>query len=766
MTDPLPLLRRTLRTIDLARHCPGAGLAGHVMDVLPIGAGLARIYLNPGFAAEAMPAAGAGDVVAARMIAGSPAIDLRIAPGADHVTLPGCDAPLPITAGEGALFAGRNVLIGHCNDEPPAVIRDWLLWHRDHHRAEGAVIIDRSPPGGTDALTAALAPLWSQAIADDPSVADMRVVLVDCDLPLGLPGHGPEAHPIYAPDAPGKDRMTAPDPQPWRARLAYPLLFDLIRHRWLAQARAVANLELFDLIPEPADGFSIFDRAHEVPGGVVPLLGERAYPWGLRKGADAGFGDHICHRFDGRPHDWRWCAAPDRLPEGTFWVMQRILGSRPVVAPEPFWRFMAIRHGDGGKVSQIVPKTSLVESPDLLAIADAFGARPLRQPAGAQAAPAPAPAPRGNRVCIVTTMKNEGPFILEWIAYHRAIGVQDFLIYTNDCTDGTDSFLQLLADKGICTWRDNPYRDSGMKPQHAALDAANDEAIVKAADWLICMDVDEYIAIHTGDGTLAALFDAVPAANMISLTWRLFGNNDIDAFTDGLITQDFTRCAREFANKPHQAWGFKTLYRNIGLFRKMGVHRPKGLLPSSVGRINWVNGSGKAMPEKEWRTAWRSHSGTYGYDLVSLNHYAVRSTESFLVKRDRGRVNHVERDQGMAYWFRMNHNVVQDARLHRMRPAIEAEMARLMADPDIAAAHHGCVAAHAAKIAELKQQPKYEEFHQELNSDRMRKLARLHGHFGSGVYLAGPEVIPDEVLAHDPEDEFFFTVDHVGETQH
>ena len=31
---------------------------------------------------------------------------------------------------------------------------------------------------------------------------------------------------------------------------------------------------------------------------------------------------------------------------------------------------------------------------------------------------------------IVTTMKNEGPFILEWLAYHRAIGVDDFLINT------------------------------------------------------------------------------------------------------------------------------------------------------------------------------------------------------------------------------------------------------------------------------------------------------------------------------------------------
>ena len=45
---------------------------------------------------------------------------------------------------------------------------------------------------------------------------------------------------------------------------------------------------------------------------------------------------------------------------------------------------------------------------------------------------------------------------------------------------------------------------------------------------------------------------------------------------------------------------------------------------------------------------------------MQLNHYAVRSAESFLVKRDRGRVNHVDRDQGLNYWFRMNHNADSD----------------------------------------------------------------------------------------------------------
>ena len=80
--------------------------------------------------------------------------------------------------------------------------------------------------------------------------------------------------------------------------------------------------------------------------------------------------------------------------------------------------------------------------------------------------------------------------------------------------------------------------------------------------------------------------------------------------------------------KPHQAWGFKTLYRNIGLFKKLGVHRPKGLNPQLWTHINWVNGSGQPLPKDMYRNAWRSTTSTIGYDLVQLNHYAVRSAES------------------------------------------------------------------------------------------------------------------------------------------
>ncbi len=771
LTGP-QLLRRTLVTTSLAKICGDASVEGRLWDAIALPSGEARVYLGADAQAALVPSDDAAPTC--RVVSCAPLISAPL--GADgQIELPLLNGPARITPtpDEGGLLAGRDVLLGHCNHETPAVLRDWLVWHVQHHRVTGALILDRSAPGDADRRAGELAALLAESAAEPDltdALAKLRILFVDADIPLGAPDQGAESHPFHAADAPGKDRMDRPDPDPWRAPLAHPLILDLLRHRYLSRAHGIANLEPCDLLPRPQPGEgTVFDAARLAPAGILPLQGERIYPWSLRKGQEAAFSDHICRRFDATGRIRRWCIAPVRLPQGAICIMTRILGTRSAAPARPFWRFMALRHGgdDPSKVGQIVPKTSLVEDPELLALSEDLGGSPMRQPTDdAPAAVVAAPDPQNAEVAIVTTMKNEGPFILEWLAYHRAIGVNRFLVYTNDCSDGTDAFLRLLDRKGYVTWRDNPYRDSGMKPQHAALNAANSEPIIQGADWAICMDVDEYIAIHTGDGTLPALFEAVPDANVISITWRLFGNNDIDAYRDGFITQSFTRASREFSPRPHQAWGFKTLYRNNGLFKKLGVHRPKGLIPQAISRVNWVNGSGQEMPQDQWRNAWRSHTGTYGYDLVALNHYAVRSAESFLVKRDRGRVNHVDRDQGMAYWFRMNHNVVEDTRMQRMLPLLQAEYDRLLSDPEIAAMHESCVAAHRAKIAELKTDPAQQAFHAALTSQRTRRLSRLHGHFGANVYLAGPEAIPDDVVAREPEEDFFFTVEYDGEAQH
>ncbi|WP_296764776.1 glycosyltransferase family 2 protein [Sediminimonas sp.] len=778
-----PVLQRQDRQGKAVNRVELRALAGRVMengagvldmvrmpprDGMP---GLVRIFFTPETEHSAILPEGLGGVVARGSIGGCLVADMEHAAEEDaerplRLPIRDCDATMVPAAPETELFAGLNCAVAQRNGESVETVRDWLIWHRRVHDLQAALIIERAHPEHAQHSAEAL-----RAALDAAGADGLTVVILTAPVPLGQSGTGPERHPMNAPDAPGKDRMEQPECDRWSAPLAALSIYELLRYRFLARARAVMNIDVHDLLPRldtVAEGVPdqpVFDRAAAAPEGLVALSGERIYPWGVRKGRAPVFGDHICRRFDRDSGHGRWCVAPARLPEGTAWRMVRVTGARALAPVIPFWRCMALRYGASGaearKISRIVPKSSLIEDAGLLAQARELGAKPLRMPE-ANLRPEHHTT---DRVAIVTTMKNEGPFIIEWLAYHRAIGVDDFLIYTNDCDDGTDTLLELLQDKGLVQHRDNPFRQLDLKPQHAALAAAEDEPMIARAGWMICMDVDEFINIHAGEGHLRDLFAAAPEANMISLTWRLFGNSDIAEYRDGFITEQFTRCAPQMARKPHQAWGFKTLFRNLGIFKKLGVHRPKGLRPQLKDQIAWVNGSGQPMPETEYRNAWRSTTDTVGYDLVTLNHYALRSAESFLVKRDRGRVNHVDRDQGLAYWFRMNNNAEEDRSIQRMLPALRAEYDRLMSDPEIAAAHAHCVARHRARIDALKAAPKYAAFYADLIGARLRALSRLHGHFGAGVFLAGPDVIPDEVWQRELPDDFFFTVQK-GQTSH
>ena len=684
----------------------------------------------------------------------------RVADGAEvAVPVAGCDVSVPVASPEPDLFAGLRVMMACRNGEPAEIVRDWLDWHVGQE-AEAALILDRTRPGESP-----LAPALEAALAVTPVEGLARLVVVAAPIPLGGDDAVSERHPLQAADAPGRDRMATPAPDPWTAPLAELVVLEALRWRFLTTARAVAFLDVSDLLAPAPAGQGAFARIDANETGVIPILGRRIYPWRVRRDRAVRFGDHVCTLFDATGGHRRWIAAPARLPPDAPFRLTRIGRLTADGEPASFHRAMALRCNEAGD-RPLAPKSGLVRSDALLQLSrEGFGHAPVLPPVSAAPA-ACLPAALPGRTAIVTCMKNEGPFILEWIAHHRGIGVDDFLIYTNDCTDGTVELLDALAAAGIVVRRDNPFPGTGLKPQHAALAAAESEPILARAGWAICMDVDEFIDVHVGAGRLADLYAAVGDANMISLTWRLFGHDGHLTFADAPVTQRFTACAPELCRKPHQAWGFKTLFRRNAIFRKLGVHRPKGLRPDLWRQVTWVNGSGRPMPREMLRNSWRSTMATYGYDLATLKHYAVRDAESFLVKRDRGRVNHVARDQGLGYWFRMNNNAERDTRMRARAAAMAEGIAALRALPGVAAAHDACVAAHRSRIAALKAVPENAAFLAEIGGARLDRLSRMHAHFGANVFLAGPDSVPDAIAFADHPADFFFTVDEVAETRH
>ena len=341
-------------------------------------------------------------------------------------------------------------------------------------------------------------------------------------------------------------------------------------------------------------------------------------------------------------------------------------------------------------------------------------------------APAPARTPKAGSTgnVIVGCMKNEAPYIVEWIAYHRAIGVDNFLIYTNDCADSTDEVLGRLMELGIVQLRSNENW-KGNSPQQHALNQALKEPVIKNADWIIHIDVDEFMNIRTGNGTLDDLFAAVPDATNIAMTWRLFGHNDVTQLNDAFVIEQFDACAPKYCPKPHTVWGFKTMFRNIGAYQKISCHRPNKLSERFENKVKWVNGSGQDMTRDAAHNGWRSSKKTVGYDLLQLNHYALRSAESFLIKRQRGRALHVDRAIGINYWIRMDWSDFRDITIKRNLPRLRAEYARLMQDPALAKAHADGVAWHKAKAAELLETTEFSDLYKQALNVKLDETERV-----------------------------------------
>jgi Glycosyl transferase family 2 len=325
---------------------------------------------------------------------------------------------------------------------------------------------------------------------------------------------------------------------------------------------------------------------------------------------------------------------------------------------------------------------------------------------------------------IVACMKNEGPYILEWIAYHRAIGVDTFLIYTNGCEDGTAELLDRLAQMGVIYHEDN-NEWKGNSPQQAALNKSLKHKAIRQAEWIAHIDTDEFMNIRFGNGTLPELLDEVNDATNIAMTWRIFGHNDVLDYEDQPVIEQFDRGAPKYCPKPHTLWGFKTMFKNIGAYEKISCHRPTKLVEKHRSKIRWVNGSGATVNGSFTDNGWRSSLNSIGYDLIQLNHYALRSAESFLVKRQRGRALHVDRSIGMNYWIRMDFNSYRDLTIKRNLPRVLAEMDRLKADKKLSALHDAAVAWHRNKAAELHAVPEFEDIYQEALEIRLNDIERV-----------------------------------------
>lgn len=315
---------------------------------------------------------------------------------------------------------------------------------------------------------------------------------------------------------------------------------------------------------------------------------------------------------------------------------------------------------------------------------------------------------RSVRITSITPMKNEAPFLLEWVAYHHLVGVNDIVVFSNHCTDGTNLMLERLDEMGLLRHYCNPSVYLGRDKHHLqVIRYVNTWDRLRRSDWVVCLDVDEFICVGVGQGRLQDLFAATPEANMICMSQQNFGSGGIETFDVELTTHQF-----------RQAWsydgtyyprvnkrGIKTLTHYSSEPRAWHNHSPI-FFPEKVSKVHPVNGSGEYLAGVDiTRDIKGLKEPNYGFDLVQLNHYAIRSAEAFLLKISRGNANHVDTTYGMSYWRRHDRGRMVDDKIQRWTNAIEEKKRELLQDPELARLEYAAIIAAKKQVVELRKSP-------------------------------------------------------------
>ncbi|PTQ74393.1 glycosyltransferase family 2 protein [Celeribacter persicus] len=318
--------------------------------------------------------------------------------------------------------------------------------------------------------------------------------------------------------------------------------------------------------------------------------------------------------------------------------------------------------------------------------------------------------PHGT-VMAVSMMKDEAPYLLEWFAHHMAVGFTDILVYTNDCSDGTDDMLIRLEELGLGYHRRNDIPE-GIKPQPSALNYAQEEPLVGAADWVLVFDADEFLCIKHGDGTLDGMLSEAEekGANGIVITWRIFGSGYVEDWSRDPVTEQYLYAAPPLWNK---GWGVKTLFKFDPEYWKLGIHRPKiktkHLKDGFPETVHWLNGSGAPMEDYFKFRGWRSIRRTLGYDWAQMNHYAVKGIDAYAIRKFRGNVNNKKDKYNADYWSLQDRNEVKDDSILRHAKRRAEIMAELLKDPVLNKLHFAALERVEARLNEYKQTEAYAE---------------------------------------------------------
>ena len=266
-------------------------------------------------------------------------------------------------------------------------------------------------------------------------------------------------------------------------------------------------------------------------------------------------------------------------------------------------------------------------------------------------------------LAVVAIMKNEAPYVKEWLDYHLLAGVNHFYIYDNDSPDNLKEVLQPYIDAGIVTYTFYP----GKARQYEAYN----EAVKNFRffnRYMTFIDADEFV-FPQNNKTITEVADEILKNNLHSAALVAnilnFGSNFQEKadYTRGVLERFTRRAPTDFAPPLPYLNGLPGGNAHVSTIANPRYikyfddpHHAKYFFGKYA-----INSNGKIV--------YGSLSFPINIEKIAMYHYHTKSKEEYEKKVRRGNADYVDNRYDIKNFENRDRNEVFDDSILKYREA-------------------------------------------------------------------------------------------------
>ena len=222
---------------------------------------------------------------------------------------------------------------------------------------------------------------------------------------------------------------------------------------------------------------------------------------------------------------------------------------------------------------------------------------------------------------IVAIMRNEAPYVKEWIDYHRLVGVSRFYIYDNESTDNLKEILFPYIEQGIVVYKYFPGEKADGIQSLSYKDCIS--LYKDCTKWLAIIDADEFI-VPVKKKTIPAFLKEYEKYPGVVINWIMYDSNGHKNKPTGGLMENYTRV--HYSHECHDDTRIKSI-----------VNPRKVQYPGEHCCIYYDNKL--AVNERFTPNPYGESVVQQSYKKIRINHYWTKSYGEFMKKIRKPRCN-------------------------------------------------------------------------------------------------------------------------------